>query len=200
MIFNHLKKDYILADLIDKVGELPVIAPRSNSIYQGLTKSIVSQQLSTKAAATIYQRLLDALGSDEIVGEKLLAMSNEDIRSIGLSMQKATYIKEVAHYFSRNEGIEQRLWDMPDEEIIKELTSIKGVGVWTVQMLLIFVMDRQDVLPLGDLIVRKGIVQLYNLEADHKHVLQHCEEATMDWKPYRTWGSRYMWAAKDMLV
>ena len=99
-----------------------------------------------------------------------------------------------------NPELNTGLSEMSDEELVKKLTSIKGVGEWTVQMLLIFVLDRHDVLPLDDLIVRKGIIFHYGLDETDKKVKSKCTEVAENWRPYRSFASRYMWASKDMIL
>jgi DNA-3-methyladenine glycosylase II len=194
-IYDLLNNDLVLKRLINKYGILPE-TPLVESIYQDLVSSIVSQQLSIKAAATIYERFSNEMDG-EVTPSRTIDIEHERLRSIGLSNQKATYVKEVARYWQANPNMEEDIWQMEDEEIIKQLTSIKGVGVWTVQMLLIFALARPNVLPLGDLIVRKGIIHHYGLNESDKDILLQCSEVVKHWSPYSSYGSRYMWASKE---
>ncbi|MFZ1790133.1 MAG: DNA-3-methyladenine glycosylase 2 family protein [Saprospiraceae bacterium] len=195
---KHLRRDPILNDLIDKVGELPLLNQDLN-IHNALQKSIVSQQLSTKVADTIFQRYL-VLNGGELIPEQVVNLDVADMRNVGLSFQKAGYLKNVSQFFIENPELNTGLSEMSDEELVKKLTSIKGVGEWTVQMLLIFVLNRHDVLPLDDLIVRKGIIFHYGLDETDKKVKSKCTEIAENWRPYRSFASRYMWASKDMIL
>jgi DNA-3-methyladenine glycosylase II len=179
-------------------GPLPKIegAP---STFEALCKSIVSQQLSITAADTIYKRYY-ALMMEEAMPERVLSYHPDDFRAIGLSYQKANYVQEVARFWNNNSHLENDLQNMGDEEIIKTLTQIKGVGEWTVHMLLIFHFQRPNVLPLGDLIVRKGIIYFYEIDPTSKNILELCKEATEHWQPFASYGSRYMWALKDKII
>jgi DNA-3-methyladenine glycosylase II len=197
-IYRHLRNDKVLDRLITVHGYLTEL-PLANSIYEELVSSIISQQLSVKAAATIYARFRDELEGD-ISPDQIIAADHERLRTLGLSNQKAKYIKEVAQYWKLNPTIEEDIWSMTDEDIIKELSAIKGVGVWTVQMLLIFALNRPNVLPLGDLIVRKGIIKHYGLDESDKDIIKKCQEIVSHWHPYATYGSRYMWASKDEII
>ena len=178
-------------------GPLPKIIGAS-STFEALCKSIVSQQLSITAADTIYKRYYSLI-REEAIPERVLSHHPDDFRRIGMSYQKANYVQEVACFWSKNSHLETDLQNMSDEEIVKTLTQIKGVGEWTVHMLLIFHFHRPNVLPLGDLIVRKGIIYFYEIDPTLKNVLELCKEATQHWQPYASYGSRYMWALKDKI-
>jgi DNA-3-methyladenine glycosylase II len=193
---NHLENDLTL----HKILKIPDFEYRlsDDGVYKGLIKSICSQQLSTTAAATIYNRF-DILLNQDHSPENILSKEHEVLRSVGLSNAKSKYIKEVASYFS-DENNRHKKWEkISDEEIIAELTTIKGVGVWTVQMILIFQLDRSDVLPLGDLIVLNGIKELYGLKSEKKQLLIDCEAVAESWRPYRSMASRYLWHGKDLI-
>lgn len=196
-IITHLKKDVVLEKLIESIEPLTPIIPHKD-IYPSLVRSIVSQQLSTKAAASIHQRFLDTVGKDHDK-QVLIVMDDEILRSLGLSYSKIKYIKNIAQFFLDNPAFDSDITSMADEEIIENLVQIKGVGVWTVQMLLIFTLGSEDVLPLDDLIVRKGIIYHYGLDETAKDIKQQCMNVGENWKPYRSTGSRYMWAAKDQM-
>ena len=193
---EHFKRDLILSQLIETIGELPAIN-QTNDVFQALVESIISQQLSVKAADTIYKRFL-ILAGNVLLPVEVASLDVEAMRSVGISYQKAGYIQNVANYFLTNPGLYEEAYALDDATLITKLTEIKGVGLWTVQMLLIFELGRQDVFPLDDLIVRKGIVHHYGLdEADRSHRLK-CVEISKNWEPYRTIASRYMWASKHM--
>lgn len=198
LALKHLIKDPILNTLIGKVGTLPPIS-QDLDVHHALLKSIVSQQLSTKAAAKIFERFM-GLNQEVLIPKKIVAFGIEELRSIGISYQKAGYIQNVSQYFLDHPHLLEDTRDMADEDLISSLTSIKGVGLWTVQMLMIFVLNRPDVLPLDDLIVRKGIIFHYGLDEQNKKVKAQCEQIAEQWRPYRSYASRYMWASKDQIL
>ncbi|MCB0690783.1 MAG: DNA-3-methyladenine glycosylase 2 family protein [Saprospiraceae bacterium] len=168
-------------------------------IFQVMIRSVTSQQLSTKVAETIYNRLLQFLDF-EITPLHLLSKPHEELRQLGLSNSKVKYLHSVAEYFSSTENAEKDWNALSDEEIITQLTSIKGIGVWSAQMILIFHLDRPDVLPLGDLIIQNGIKNLYDLQSERKLLFEECTEIAESWRPYRSLASRYLWHAKDLII
>lgn len=188
---NHLKKDKVLRQVIRKT-KLNEYA-KSKSCYNALVKSIVSQQLSVKAAASIYGRL-ETLLKRRITKKSILDMDHEKLRAVGLSNSKARYIKNVALFFNEQKLTDRQIKSMSDEEIIQTLTQIKGVGVWTVQMMMMFQLDRPDVFPIGDLEVRKQMISLYKVNSEGKALLQELESIATKWKPYRTLASIYLWS------
>lgn len=190
------KADARLAPIIAAAG-LPSIVP-NKKYYQALVESIISQQLSVKAASTILKRFV-ALFPDAIFPTpgQILEKNVEDIQSAGLSRQKATYIQDLAVKVSEQTVRFNHLDRLSNDAVIAELTNIKGVGVWTVHMFLIFCMGRLDVLPIGDLGIKNGIYALYTL--DHKPtpeeiVLLAKERA---WHPYESAASWYIWHSLD---
>lgn len=192
----HLKSEPKIASVIAQT-ELQPIPYRDPGVYANLVRAIVFQQLSGKAASTIYARFLNLFQDRFPHPDLVLGMEIEDLRSVGLSRQKANYIQNVArHFFERK--IEPGRWEhLSDEDIIKELTEIKGVGEWTVQMLLMFTLERPDVLPLKDLAVRNRAIELFELEADTKREMDRkIIAATEPWRPYRTLACRYLWSWK----
>lgn len=194
-IISHLKKDKILSLLIDNcpihVEKLPI------NVFDDLIRSIVSQQLSTSAAATIYSRFINSFQKDATIVEQIQSRDVENLRQYGLSYQKAGYIKNVVQHFVDNNLFETD-WDQwTDEEIIEEFTKIKGVGKWTVEMILMFSLFREDVLPLDDLIIRNHMVSLYKVTSEKKQLIVDLTAIAASWRPYRTYACRYLWAAKD---
>jgi len=194
---EHLKKDKVLS----KILNLPDFNYRlsEGDIFQVMIRSVTSQQLSTKVAETIYNRLLQFLDF-EITPLHLLSKPHEELRQLGLSNSKVKYLHSVAEYFSSTENAEKDWNALSDEEIITQLTSIKGIGVWSAQMILIFHLDRPDVLPLGDLIIQNGIKNLYDLQSERKLLFEECTEIAESWRPYRSLASRYLWHAKDLII
>ena len=194
-IINHLKKDKKLSLLIDhctlEVHKGPI------HVFDDLLRSIISQQLSTTAAATIYGRFVEAFHSDPPLHIQILDMDVEKLRSFGLSYQKAGYVKNVAQHFIDHHLFEMDWAVRTDEEIILDLTRIKGVGKWTVEMILMFSLYREDILPLDDLIIRNHIIQLYDVQSSGKQLYHDLTMIAEPWRPYRTYACRYLWAAKD---
>ncbi len=188
---KHLKKDIKLKRLIEATSAYKSI--KSNSCYEALVKSIVSQQLSVKAAASIYGRLT-TLTKKPITKPAILRLSHDALRSVGLSNSKANYVKNVAQFFTDKNITDKQLMALTDEGIISLLTQIKGVGVWTVQMMLMFQLDRPDVFPVGDLEIRKQVIRLYDIKAEGKKLYPAIEAAVESWRPYRTIACKYLWA------
>jgi DNA-3-methyladenine glycosylase II len=194
----HLRKDKVLKKIIDSI-ELPVRGKKAN-VYDSLIGSIVSQQLSVKAASTIHSRFLDLYGGITPSPDQILTTDHETMRGVGLSNQKAGYMKNLAEYFL-SKPIENKHWmSLSDEDIIKELSSIKGIGVWTVQMMLMFNLGRPDVLPTDDLIIRQFIIKYYKIEASSKkEELEKIHKVASKWSPYRSHACLYLWASKDFV-
>ncbi|MBK8518072.1 MAG: DNA-3-methyladenine glycosylase 2 family protein [Saprospiraceae bacterium] len=194
-ILTHLRRDKKLAVLIDNC---PIaIHKEPIRVFDDLIRSIVSQQLSTTAAATIYGRFVQSLDSGKPIPPQIFAKSVEELRSYGLSYQKAGYIHNVAHHFSDNNLYDTDWHRRTDDEIIEELTKIKGVGKWTVEMILMFSLYREDVLPLDDLIIRNNMIALYGVTSVKKVLIAELTDIAENWRPYRTIACRYLWAAKD---
>lgn len=192
---NHLRRDDKLKNIIDSVE----INVQSNGLgcFQSLVKSIISQQLSNKAAATIYGRFLDLVG-DRDLQSFLIETEIAPLRDVGLSFQKSQYVKNTATFFHDHQLTDDLIEKMDDASIISLLTQIKGVGQWTVEMILIFTLNRLDVLPIDDLIVRNGIkkiLEIENLPKKHEDAL--IISKTEHWRPYRSIASLYIWANKD---
>ncbi|MEO1516062.1 MAG: DNA-3-methyladenine glycosylase [Bacteroidota bacterium] len=194
-IRRHLSQDPILKKVIQSI-ELPPL-PKSEDVYFDLLRSIAGQQLSVKAAQTIFGRFLELFPKSYPDQKRLIRMEEEQLRGVGLSRAKAAYVRNVALFFQEEKVDKKQLDAMSNEEIIRYLTQIKGVGRWTVEMILMFSMDRPDVLPLSDLGIRNGIVELYQLEETGKALHARLEEIAEPWRPYRTTACRYVWRWKD---
>ncbi|GAB3027507.1 DNA-3-methyladenine glycosylase [Niabella terrae] len=193
---NHFKKDKVLKLLMRQQGFYK-LEPRKNVCLR-LCASIISQQLSTKVAAVIYDRFLTVLKKKNPKPADILALDHEVLRSIGLSNSKAVYIKNVCHFFLENKLTDARLNRMSNEELLTLLTRIKGVGQWTVEMILMFTLARQDVFSAGDLGLQKAMIRLYDIEyTNTKELTQKIIEISNDWKPYRTYACRYLWEYLD---
>jgi len=193
---THLAKhDPTLAKLI-KSFKTPSFIAHTN-YYQELVDSIISQQLSVKAARTIEGRFKDLFGGEFPSPEQILEKDIEELRAVGLSRPKGRYIQDLASKILDGTVRFDTLDKLSNDEIVEELTKVKGIGVWTVHMFLMFCMGRLDVLPVGDLGVRNGIMRLYNLE----NVPDAAEIETIaknnNWHPYESVASWYVWQSLD---
>ena len=192
-VHKQLNKDPKLGKVMEQMSLAPL--PDRGNVYEALIRSIVGQQLSVKAAATIYGRFLDLFENEVHPPSAVLEKEHDTLRGCGFSNQKAKYVKNVAQYFLENPEIDWK--SLSNEEIIEKLTTIKGVGKWTVEMILMFALHREDVFPIGDLGVRNGMIELYNVKTEGKELYADLTKIADKWKPYRSFGSRYMWLWKD---
>ena len=199
-IKDHLSSDPVMRSLVER---LEIRWPRSpvRAVYPALIQSIIFQQLSTRAAQAIYERFLAMFDHDAPSPEALLAKSQDELRTAGLSRAKSQYVQNVARHFLQH-NLSARNWNRHDDQaIITELTQIKGVGVWTVQMLLIGALQRPDVFPVDDQVIRTGMSKLYGLNIAEKKLLQKkMHDIAGQWAPYRSYACRYIWAWKDTPV
>jgi 3-methyladenine DNA glycosylase/8-oxoguanine DNA glycosylase len=198
MILRHLRKhDPVLGDIIKQVGPLR-LEPRPGTIFAALLKSIVYQQLSGKAAATIHGRvvaLLPRVAKEQ--PQALLDLSEEQLRGAGLSANKTLAVRDLARRtVDGSLPSRRRTVKMTDEEIIEALTEVRGIGRWTVEMLLIFWLGRPDVLPLDDLGIRKGFALVYG-HAELPTAPQLAEHGQR-WQPFRSAASWYLWRALEL--
>ncbi len=195
MALDHLQQDTLLKRVIEQTV-LAASTP-SRRIYYDLLDSIVSQQLSVKVATVIFNRFCALFPDNYPHPELVIALEPEQLRSVGLSGQKAGYLQNVASFSLKND-LENHHWDMmSDEEIIDFLSQIKGVGKWTVQMLLMFTLGRPDVFPIDDLGIQQAMVRLYGLTETGKELKKRMLELAEPWQPHRTLASRYLWRWKD---
>lgn len=191
----HLQQDPAIGGLITAI-QVPDFTP-SGKIYYDLLESIVSQQLSVKVATVIFNHFLSLFPDGYPHPEQVIALEHELLRGAGLSNQKAGYLRNVAA-FSLENDLENHHWHrMSDEEIIEFLSRIKGVGKWTVQMLLMFSLGRPDVMPIDDLGIQQGMQRLYGLETTGKELKKQMLDISESWRPYRTVACRYLWRYKD---
>jgi DNA-3-methyladenine glycosylase II len=191
---HHLKSaDPVMGAIIERVGKYKI--EYREPIFQTLVRSIVYQQLHGKAASTIFGRLKDAAKADPLTPESILKLRPARMRSLGLSGQKMTYIRELARLTRAGEVDFDRCVTLEDLDVIEHLTRVKGVGVWTVQMFLIFALRRPDVLPTGDLGVRAAIKKAYGLAELPKP--DEMEKIAAAWRPYCSVASWYLWRSLD---
>jgi len=191
---RHLKKEGTLKKVIQK-NPKPDFSGRKHP-YQSLVRTIIYQQLSGKAASTIKQRFLDLYPcARHPVPEDVLKTSDSKLRSVGLSTQKVTYIKDLSEKFIEGHITSRTLKKMSDDEVREHLIQIKGIGNWTVDMFLMFTLYRPNILPTGDLGIQKGFQKLFKLKKlpDSKKMLTLAKP----WEPYRTVASWYVWRVVD---
>jgi DNA-3-methyladenine glycosylase II len=197
----HLSRaDPVMARLIDDFGgplpDEPDRRGRPDEHYGALVRSITGQQLSVKAAASIWGRLLERFGGHTPMPEQILADDPEELRvACGFSRAKVAYLRSLAEHVLSGEIELDRLDELPDGEVIRELTAVKGIGEWTAHMFLMFTLHRPDVLPTGDLGVRNAAMRAYGLDAPPPPAdLQVLAEP---WRPYRTRACLYLWRSLD---
>jgi DNA-3-methyladenine glycosylase II len=192
----HLSKDRKLKKLIDEQGEIK-LRHRKN-IPLRLCASIISQQLSVKVAEVIFKRFLNLYGKAEPTPQQIYDTPDEMLRSIGLSNSKTNYVKNVAKFAIENGMDEKKLSKMNDEEVISYLTPIKGVGRWTVEMLLIFTLGREDVFATDDLGVQNGMIRHFRIKNDNKKKFKEdMLRKSRKWSPYRSFVCLHLWGWKD---
>ncbi len=191
---DHLKKaDTTLASIIARVG--PCKITYREPTFEMLARAIVFQQLSTKAALTIYGRLEQAAGGP-LSPESIQALSVGEMRRAGLSRQKLGYIRDLAEHALSGKLDFTRLPAMSDDEVIEVLTDIKGVGVWTAHMFLLFSLRRPNVLPVGDLGVRMAIQRAYRKRKIPTP--RQVEQIARDWHPYCSFAAWYLWRSLEL--
>ncbi len=189
-------KDPVLVNIIESVPTEIKPAPDID-VYYSLLNSIVSQQLSVKVARVIWRRFTELFQEQYPKAEQILLTDDEELRGIGLSRQKAKYINNVAQFSLDKDISFDYLNSMEDEEIIKYLTQIVGIGKWTVQMILMFPMDRLDVFPVDDLGIQNNMKKWYGIELEKKALREKLTKIAKKWAPYKTLASKYIWASGD---
>ena len=192
----HLSKDKKLKKLIESIE--PYQLKRRKNICTYLCASIMSQQLSTKVADVIYKRFIILYGGKEPTPQQILDTASETLRAIGLSNAKVGYVKNVAQ-FEIDFGMDhKKLHKMENENVITYLTQIKGVGRWTVEMLLMFALGREDVFAIDDLGIQNAMIKLYTLNReDKKKFKEDMLRISKRWSPYRTYACKHLWEWKD---
>jgi DNA-3-methyladenine glycosylase II len=194
-IKKHLCKDKKLIPLVHNI-DFPSSSVNQN-LYNSLINAIISQQLSVAAAKTIHTRFLALFNNKQPNSKQLLSASNELLRTAGVSNQKASYLKNIAQFdidFTLNY---HDLKDFNDEALIAYLTQIKGVGRWTVEMILMFNLNRLDVLPLDDLGIQNAMKKLYQIDVNGRELKVRMQEKAAMWAPYKAVACKYLWRWKD---
>jgi DNA-3-methyladenine glycosylase II len=196
---EHLRQsDDTLARVIDERGPLDLearVRGRPQDAYGALLRAIVGQQLSVAAARTIYNRFTDLFGGHTPTPEELLEVDEDALRGVGLSRAKAKYVRSLGEHVISGELELDHLDDLSDDEIMAELTAVKGLGEWTAHMFLLFHLGRPDVLPVGDLGVRRAVERLYGLEGLPSAA--ELDALAERWRPYRSLASLYLWESLD---
>ena len=190
------KRDPKLKALIAHVGPC-VLQPHPDK-FRVLASSIISQQISGKAAESINKRVSALCGRGGLKAKRLVELGDAELRGAGLSGSKLLSLRSLSNFFLENVSVVRGLNRMPDEEVIEALLPIRGVGVWTAQMFLMFCLGRPDVLPTGDLGFKAGVRDIYGYE-DYPHTTA-LEELAEPWRPYRSMATWYLWRSRGFLA
>ena len=192
----HLSKDKKLAKLVD--GKEPFQLKFHKNICLRLCGSIMSQQLSTKVATVLHRRFLEIYEGKEPSPEQIVATPFERLRAIGMSNAKTQYVLNVAQFAIDHQLDDKKLKKMGNEEIIELLTQIKGVGKWTVEMLLMFTLGREDIFSIDDYGIQMAMIKLYRLDnSNKKEFREKLLKISSKWSPYRTYACLHLWHWKD---
>lgn len=186
------EKDPVLGAVIQAVG--PLDTPHNPNYFLSLVESIVSQQLSVKVADVIYARFVSLFPEKEVTPEKVLEIDTDVMRQVGMSYGKIKYVKSLAEHVIASPRMFETFDQMSEEDIITELTKVKGIGRWTAEMFLMFTMGKEDIFSYGDLGLRNALKKLYAIE---ELTEEKAAEITDKWRPYRTYASRYLWRSLD---
>ena len=189
------RRDPILADLIRKHGRCGLAAAQRTDHFSALVRAIVGQQLSTKAAATIYRRFVELLPEQQVSAASIACATDDDLRAVGLSRQKSAYLRDLCARVADGRLQLDALDRMTDEEVITALSQVKGIGRWTAEMFLIFRLHRPDVLPVGDLGIVNAVKKVYRLRK--KPTPERIVKIGEAWRPYRSVASWYLWRSLD---
>ena len=193
---DHLSKDRKLQRVLSE--QEPVKLRFHKNIPLRLCASIMSQQLSTKVAKVIYQRFLNLYEDEEPTPEQIVGTPPDTLRAIGLSNAKVQYVLNVARFAMEHRLDDKKLKKMSNEEVIELLTQIKGVGRWTVEMLLMFTLGREDVFAVDDYGIQVAMKKVYNLDDSNKKAFREkMQSISQKWSPYRTYACLHLWQWKD---
>lgn len=198
IIVQHLSRDTVLRSVLESTP-FPALKAEQPDVYSNLIRAIISQQLSVKAADAIHRRFLGLFPGAYPEPGEILDMSIDALRSAGLSRQKAGYVQNIARYFLDKQLLRRTWTGYEDESILQELTPIKGVGRWTVEMILIFTLRRSDVFPVDDLGIRRMMIDFYEVDEQlpKRQLYRELTEIAEAWRPYRSYACRYLWRWKD---
>lgn len=189
---RFLSKDKYIGPLIRKYGSCAIVKRSKNTYFESLVRAIAGQQLSVKAAATIFGRVKDATG--KVTPENILKLKKGDLRACGLSNAKSSYVTDLARHVKTGELEISRLDDLTDEKVMEELIAVKGIGPWTAEMFLMFSLARPDIFPVDDLGIANAMKKLIKSELTSDQMIKFAEK---NWAPYRTVASWYLWELLD---
>ena len=193
---EHLSKDKKFKKILEL--QEPYVLAKRKHIHLHLCNSIMSQKLSTKVSDVFQKRFLNLYNGKTPTAAQIAATPFETLRAIGLSNAKANYVLNVCNFFIEENITDARLHKMSNEELIKYLTQIKGVGQWTVEMVLMFTLGREDIFAIDDLGIQQAMCKLYKIDAaDKKAMKEKMLSVSKKWSPYRTYACRYLWGWKD---
>lgn len=192
---KHLSKDPVLKALIDRFGVINYKPPPDR--FTNLVSEIIGQQLSSKAANTIYSRFLTLFPNKKFTPDLILAQSLESLRGIGTSWAKARSLHDLSQKVLAKTIQLDKLDSLSDEEVIAHLTQVKGIGRWTAEMKLMFTLQRPDILPLDDVGIQNAFVKHYGLKRKHKTLKNKMEKIASSWRPHRTVACWYLWKSLD---
>src|SRR3989338_662291 len=187
----HLKKDPVLRKVIEKIGKPDFVSSHADeNLYVSIVENIIGQQLSSGPANMITERFWNLFEIKYPTPDEVLRLPDKELRAVGMSWAKASYIKNLSREISEGRLNLERIKTLGDEEVIEELVKVKGIGRWTAEMILMFHLDRPDVFSLVDLVLLTAVSRLYGVDrADSKKI----EKISISWKPYRALASRYLW-------
>jgi len=191
-----MRRDPVLGAAIKQLGKCTIYDSRSHHPFVSLTSALTSQQLSGKAAATIFNRVVDLVGGREnLTPANVLAADQQKLRDAGLSWQKISYIRDLSERVSDGRLVLAELEDQPDAQVIEAITAVKGFGVWSAEMFLMFRLNRPDIFPVGDLGIVKGTQKLLGMKSrpSPRTMLRAAER----WRPYRSVAAWYLWRILD---
>lgn len=195
-ITQHLRKvDPVLGSVLDKFDSIKPLV-KSDNFFADLCEAIINQQLSEKVGTVIFNRFKNLFPKGKITAKNLLKLKDEEIRKIGTSGSKVKFMKELAKKVHAQEIILEKLDGLKNEEVIAELTKLKGIGQWTAEMFLMFSLAREDVFSYGDLGLRRAIQKLYKLTKEPTK--KEAEEISLKWSPYRTYACRILWRSLEL--
>ncbi len=189
---NFLQKDKYIAPLVKKWGSCAIKISKHSDYFEDICSNIVGQQLSGKAADTIFSRFKLAVGG-EVTPEAILKTDPQDLRNAGMSWGKVSFVKDLAEKTKSGELQTKKLDKLSDEEVIKEMVAVKGIGLWTAQMFLMFSLGRVDIFPTDDLGIRKGFEKVTGKTLKSKDMLEFSKR----WQPFRTVACWYLWRSLD---
>lgn len=193
---EHLSKDKKLQAIINELG--PLGPKKRKNICLRLCASIMSQQLSTRVAEVLFKRFLELYDGEEPSAQQIIDTPFDKLRAIGLSNAKVNYVQNVARFVTEHQLDDKKINKMSNEELIDLLTQIKGVGRWTVEMLLMFTLGREDVFAVDDLGIQQAMIKLYKIDPENKKEMkEQMLRISKKWVPYRTYACMYLWRHKD---